>query len=330
MPDVRRRVIVVLALTAGLLGLSAAPALAAADFAASFNAAPELVAAGYTGTYEFQGRAVGAPVDNSAVRVEFALPEGVTFVSAGTNDAGPCEAAGPTVNCSVDLPDTFTNWTYRVTVRFADDLAPGTRLPFRLTVGGAPASFTSTVVTPADLAVTAITPDEPIVPEEPLIFTLIVRNNGPAAVPAFGVSTKFVGIQYLGTKVEADRARCSEQIESVYCRVDHSLAAGAEYRLAFTVPAWPNDTRFGLPTWVEATLADYPDQTKVDATNDKVRFDVDFLRPSASPSTATPPPAAGGSLPITGSSTLPVAAAGLALLLAGAGALITGRRRARP
>ncbi|MBU2670381.1 DUF11 domain-containing protein [Actinoplanes bogorensis] len=342
-----RRVVAVLALVLGLLGLSAGPALAKApvDLSASFNVVPWQVAAGYTADYYFQAQTLSGPVDTSAVRVELELPEGVSFVSLVDNNSGPCDPDGQTVTCTVTLTGSPATWGWQAKVRFADDLATGTRLTFRLTVSGAgeesnpennTAEYTSTVVGAAEMGLSAIEPTGTIQPDDPLIFTLIVHNNGPAEIPEFGLSVKFLGIQYVGTKVEADGAVCREEIEAVNCQIDHPLAAGAQYRLKYTVPGWPNDSRYpGGITRIEATTTDYPDRTVINAANDKVAFDVDFAKVPASPSpTATTPPATpgsggGGSLPITGSSALPLAGAGLAFLLAGAGALIIGRRRAR-
>ena len=279
--------------------------------------------------------------DPATVKLVVELPEGVTYAGPG-RVAGPCEAAPATVTCLLTDPAAIADGqpAWNLDLAFADDLEAGAELPIKGTVSGGgeetgpennTGTFLVTVIESSDVGITVVDVEGPSGPQNVVKYTYVIHNYGPRALPGVGFADSQTPEQVFGTGGWAPSSvSCiAETSPVVQCGVGRSLAPGQEFRATRTALIRADSPLWGTKIKVRGSVSDTP-AGGADTSNNSVTFELDLTRtPGAgSPTTApTAAPGGGGGLPITGTATLPVAAAGLAILLAGVGAVLMTRRR---
>ncbi|BCJ48638.1 hypothetical protein Asp14428_01130 [Actinoplanes sp. NBRC 14428] len=328
-------------------GVAAMGAARAPEDRTLYLIAPDEAPIGHTAELLFQARGITSDAEADGLVLTLTLPDGMTYVSPepyayntsnGNYNAGPCTPAGQIVTCRIDRHDVLIGsdtaaWT--ATVGIGEDVAPGTRLTVRVGADGKTQDAATTAVAGADLTVRAEPPRNPVTAGQPVEFTAIVRNNGPATIRHFTLFESYEGRWYGGGRVTNPEADCFADPGSFICDVYREVKPGEEVRLRHSMPSRANADTWGTRNRVGLRVDDVP--SKIDDTNDSATFQVRFSKkPPQTPShPPSPTPSAvaggtgggGGSLPITGPATLPLTAAGLLLLLTGAVALRTGRTR---
>jgi hypothetical protein len=331
-------------------GVAAMGAARAPEDRTLYLVAPDEAPIGHTAELLFQARGITSDQEADGLVLTLTLPDGMTYVSPepyahhtsnGDYNAGPCTPSGQIVTCRIDRRDVLIGsdvaaWT--ATVGIAEDVAPGTRLTVRVGADGKTLDATSTAVAGADLTLRAEPPKGPLTAGQPLEFTAIVRNNGPATIRHFTLFESYEGLWYGGGRVTDPAADCFSDPGSFICDVNREVKPGEEVRLRHSMPSRANADTWGTRNRVGLRVEDVP--STIDDTNDGTAFQVQFSKkppnapsptPSQTRSTAPTPssPIGGGGLPITGPASLPLTGAGVLLLFTGAGALWAGRRRAR-
>jgi hypothetical protein len=355
--------LVVAALIAVAPAASAAPP-APADLSIYF-VGPEEIARGQTAMFLFQAHTETSPRPEN-VRAVLTLPAGLTWESAEpgavgcpsypgepncSRNSGTCtpDATRTVVTCTADEADDIMRGTYsyNATVRASADVAVGTELTVKaeFTSDGVEATpenntstVTSTVILGSDLGITAVPPAAPVVPGEPVKFSLIVHNYGPGTISFFRVAESYGGDWYMGGSMTNEGTECVPDPGALVCEVTMDLASGEEVKLDHVMPTRVVDYFWGTKQGGGAHVHDNPDETSFDTTNNRTSFKFEFAKkPAGTPATTpagdgtggtggTGGTAAGG-LPITGAAALPLALGGALLLLLGTGAVLLTRRR---
>ncbi|AGZ40776.1 hypothetical protein AFR_12450 [Actinoplanes friuliensis DSM 7358] len=329
-------------------GVAAMGAARAPEDRTLYLIAPDQAPIGHTAELLFQARGITSDEEADGLVLTLTLPGGMTYVSPepyahhgsnGNYNDGPCTPSGQIVTCRIDralIGSDTAAWT--ATVGIDADVAPGTRLTVRVGADGKTLDATSTAVAGADLTVRVEPPKGSVTAGQPVEFTAIVRNNGPATIQRFTLFESYEGLWYGGGRVTNPEADCFSDPGSFICDVYREVKPGEEVRLQHSMQSRANADTWGTRNHVGLSVEDVP--SKIDDTNDGTSFQVQFSKkppqsPSPTPSrtqTTAPDsasPGGGGGLPITGPASLPLTGAGVLLLLTGAGALWAGRRRAR-
>ncbi|MEU7902765.1 LPXTG cell wall anchor domain-containing protein [Actinoplanes sp. NPDC049118] len=262
------------------------------------------------------------------------LPEGVTFRVANNQHAsGPCvpDAAGRRVTCTTQDPvDQLpaTNGAWWVTTDFADDLPLGEYVTAKATLSteipdpeqdNNVSTWDVFVATTGDMSVAISAPPGPWKVGDKFDATYKVHNFGPHRAP-FSLTS---GINPTSLRYTGWPEGCGFDPGEMQCTFG-VLEAGKtfEFTMRFEVREYDADG-------ISLTPTVYPGNQDTNAANNKASYRADIIKPSASPSPSPTGGQAGGepTLPITGAPAVPLAAAGLSLLAAGAGALLLARRR---
>ncbi|AGZ46021.1 LPXTG cell wall anchor domain-containing protein [Actinoplanes friuliensis] len=335
------------ALTLGVLGLggpaAAAPPASYDETIGFYNqAGRDAIAPGSSVTFVITSGYDFIPPQQKKVVVE--LPDGVTFTKADSPYAsGPCvaDATGSVVTCTniVDPAQKGSQANWWVTTKVADDVPEGTSLTAKATLTTElpdpdPAnnveSWTLLVNTGGDMSVTISAPPGPWQIGSKFTARITIHNNGPyRAMASMKTSINPVELGNSGWP-----ANCGADAGSSTCTFDDPIDAGGSLVLdiKITVPARADGDDITLAPEI------YPTAPDPNGENNTASYHAKLIRattsPSPSPSPTTTPAVpddnqAGDepSLPITGSSTAPLAVAGLSLLTAGAAALLLARRR---
>jgi len=228
-------------------------------------------------------------------RLVLTLPAGVTYRSTDPGDSGPCTAnpAGSVVTCTVDRPADIPEGRHlqRITAAVDADVPEGTVLTATLTVESdnpelVPADNTKsdsfTAYLPSDLKLTVIPPGRPVVPGQPVRYTIVARNQGPGTIGHFAVAEGFEG-WYIGGDVTTGGADCFTDPGRLVCDLDGPLAPGAELRLEHVLPTRATDDLWGLRTTVGVQT--YGPINDTNPANNTLSFSFRFAaKPGGSPS----------------------------------------------
>ncbi|WP_250037683.1 hypothetical protein [Paractinoplanes maris] len=306
------------------------------------------------------------PVDPSRLTVTLTIPAGVTYAPGDGPSGGSCEQTAGLLTCRPAGPDStdgIGGYPFPVELTIGKDTPLGTKLPFRLHLDVEDGQdlwlpnntrvWESTVAGSADMGVAV---KDLVVADNAVTYTAVLHNYGPQTTTKFTYHEIFTVTNWHGTGV-GPGATCRFTAGKNQCTVRRALAPGQETEVKRTVPIPANSKWRGTKVAVDVEVYDSPSNfargwilNPVNPDNDKTSYVADLtgLTPAPSPSpspsaTASPTPAqpggtaapapgdgdggGGGGLPITGSAVGPVGLAGLALLVAGAGALLVARRR---
>lgn len=341
-----RRVSTVLAgFLLALAGL-ATPAHAAADLSVLISPQTTEVSPGQVQDIGILVNA-NADVNPASVRAVVTLPEGVRWVSPGAPcggdicPAGPCEAEGATVTCTVTNPAAIEERAYNFSIKVRFDAPAGATLTIPVTAtsegeDATPANNTSqteiTVIRGTDIGLKVEKVSGPAGPRNVVKYTYVIHNYGPATLPAVEFSELTEPLAFGTDGFTPTTVSCiSETSPAIQCAASKRLAPGQDFRATRTVSVPAGSKLWGQKVKVTAGVSDLP-AGGANSANNAVTFELDFTRGpgSGSPSpTGTADGGSGGGLPTTGAPTLAIAATGVALLIAGAGALLLTRRRVR-
>jgi uncharacterized repeat protein (TIGR01451 family) len=212
--------------------------LAQADLSIVKSADPTTVVPGTNQTYKLVVKNNG-PDTAENVRVADALPAGLTYVSASPE----CSLAGATVACTVASLASGDTRTFTVTAKVASSV--NGRLTNTATVNSDtpdpdPGNNTSTVVVPtkgqADLSITKTPSVRTVGPNGQVLYTLVVKNNGPSdATDVTVTDTPPTGLTLQAAKGGAGTT-CGIQNNQVSCQLG-TLAAGGTAQVLVTAQA---------------------------------------------------------------------------------------------
>ncbi|MCL4206106.1 MAG: DUF11 domain-containing protein [Pirellulaceae bacterium] len=203
--------------------------------------APDPVTAGQTLTYTLLVSNDG-PSDATGVTVVDTLPQGVTFVSSTTSQ-GTIAHVGGTVTASLGNLAAGASATVTLTV----DVSPSAR---GVLLNEAEVSATeeetdpddntdtaqTTVAAEVDLVLTKTDAPDPVVAGEQLVYTLLVRNDGPSDATGVTVTdTLPAGVQF----VSADGAGTASNSGNVVTIELGDLAVGESATTTITVQVDP-------------------------------------------------------------------------------------------
>ncbi len=227
----------------------------------SLTGSPEPVRVGINLTYSMDVANTG-PQDATNVTLTDTLPAGVTFVSA-TASQGTCTGTS-VVTCDLgSLPSpSLVTVTVVVTPNQAGSIintASVTATEPDLAPSNNTASFTSTVVLPADLAVTETAPVSSIAVGSNITYTLNVTNNGPASATNVILSYSPSSSSTVVSVAQSQGSSCptgpADGSTTFFCNLG-TLAAGATATATLVVT--PN--AIGALTNTASIGADQPDQ----------------------------------------------------------------------
>jgi hypothetical protein len=265
------------------------------------------------------------------------LMDGLTFV--GATGAGPCTRVATKVTCVTDEVSASPQW--RITVGFADNLPLGSDYYVDAAVSSDEADtnlenneirYTVRVGREGDLTLTTVVPPKPVVPGQPVRFTVVVDYQGPRPIDKLVLMGSVSGLWYRGYgRIDNVPAECFADPGSMVCEIYTRIEPGKPVELHYVIPSWADEDTWGARDTFHLRTYDFGEMDEASAS---FRF---AKKPAPGTSGTTAPPAggdgdggAGGGLPVTGSASLPVAATGLLLVLAGAGAFLAARRRRGP
>jgi uncharacterized repeat protein (TIGR01451 family) len=199
-----------------------------ADLSIVKSATPTTATPGKNQTYELVVKNDG-PNTAQNVRVADALPTGLTFVSASPE----CSLAGATVACTVPSLASGETRTFTVTTKVAASI--NGRLTNTATVASDtpdpdPSDNTSTVVVPtegkADLSITKTPSVETVGPNGQVLYTLVVKNDGPSDATGVTVTdTPPAGLTLQSAK-GGTGTTCAVTDNRVACQVGRLAADG--------------------------------------------------------------------------------------------------------
>jgi LPXTG-motif cell wall-anchored protein len=349
-------------LAAAIVGLTAMPATAAppgtVDMRAAIDGTPTVVAGEML--HVQVGTIVPGPPTPTGVTMTVTLPENVTYEGGGSGGgSGPCrgEIGGRVVVCIPDPEEpTQGGRQWQVAGRAAKSLAIGTELTTTAVV-----SSDSTESNPADNTAVLVTrvvehpatyvevtgPTEPVVPGRPFRVSMRVHYDDGPPIENLLVFASFDEWFSRGRIVNVP-ADCSAEPYTVMCETDQRLVAGTDltFEYEFGTNTDPDNypkLAFTQGFWIEVAGQNVSASTLIRFTQRP------SAPPSPSPSSSSPSPSsspsrsssptpshsptprpgdqAQGGLPITGTATAPLVAAGTLLVVAGAGAVLLTRRR---
>ncbi|WP_045742145.1 hypothetical protein [Actinoplanes rectilineatus] len=336
-----------LALSAGaVLGLSPAPAQAAAnDFTVSVTGT-EYVAWDGFGDYQIRVETAPNRTDTADIRAALYLPSGVSILprERTVDDSGPCGDQG---HCTVDKAEDIARGVFTWTVRLQmDSGAHRMRMPIDARVWMVDAPFDAVISDqfdiqvgfPNDLELTATTPSA-AQPGRPVVVDVTAQNTGVKPVTKASIRIGGMAEWYTGLELSVKGSRCAplDKNERVTCTVPLAVEPGKSVSFQARFLTEENDD-----TWGEfgSILFESVDDLSDGGTAVFFRF---AAKGDTPPATTSPSPSSssggdggngdgdeggqGGGLPVTGSATGPLIGGGVALLLAGAGALALTRRR---
>lgn len=331
------------------VGLTATPA-AAAPGPIDMNArltGPATVVRGELALFTIDSVIPGPPAPTN-VKLILTLPDGFSYAQMG-GGSGPCtaDAARRVVTCIPDpgepsgLPGA-RQW--EVYARASSSLAAGTELTTALEVTADgdetnPADNRDTVTTrvtgPAATSIRATGPKGPIVPGSKFRVTVQVHYADGPPIDDFAMFAYFGGDWFLGAELVGVPAQCSGDPGSVMCEIDRRVEPNTDFDLVWEFGSTGDPAGYHAPT----------EQLRFQtfAFGDPVQTSIELTFATATPGTPSPTPTgtgtgggtgngdgqAGGGLPITGTATGSLAATGVLLVAAGAGAVLLGRRRRR-
>jgi uncharacterized repeat protein (TIGR01451 family) len=230
----------------------------AADLSIVKSAAPTTAILGANQTYELAVTNTG-PDAAENVRVTDVLPSGLTFVSASPE----CALVSATVACTVPSIASGATRTFTVTAKV--DAAPSGLLSNTATVASDvrdpdPSDNTSTVAVPverrADLSITKTASARTVAPNGQVLYTLVVRNDGPSdATGVTVVDAPSSGLTLLSADAGAG-ATCDVVADRATCQVG-TVAAGATAQVLVT--ARTSGTALGDLTNRATVAGDEPD-----------------------------------------------------------------------
>ena len=218
-----------------------------ADLAIAKTDAPDPVDADSLLTYTLSVTNNG-PDDTLNIQVVDVLPVGVTFQSAAgsgwicTEDSGTVTCTRATLLNGATSPDVTISVTAPAAGGTINNAASTSSAASDTSPADNSIAIDTTVTPVADLSITKTDFPDPILKSEPLIYTLIVANNGPSAANSLAVTdTLPAGVIY--QSAAGTGWSCSESSGTVTCN-RATLSAGAtapDITILVTAPAAAGD-----------------------------------------------------------------------------------------
>jgi uncharacterized repeat protein (TIGR01451 family) len=207
----------------------------AADLSIVKSSTPTVATPGTNQSYTLTVKNNG-PDTAQAVRVSDALPAGVAFVSASPE----CSLVGATVACALPSMASGETRTFTVQTKVASSLS--SRLTNTATVASDtpdpdPANNTSTVVVPiegkSDLSITKTPSVRTIGPNGQVLYTLVVKNNGPSDATGVTVTDAAPAGLTLQSAKGGSGTTCGVEGNQATCRIG-TLASGGTAQVLVT------------------------------------------------------------------------------------------------